>query len=154
MRKKQREIKSFEGILEVLDKCQTIRLGLCDGGRPYVVPLSFGYENVGKELYIYFHCAKEGRKIDLIAKNNSVCVEADVLKGYVRTERGVTADYESVIANGRAEEVTGEEAVHGIELLLKHCGIEGYSARECEKTGVVAVYKITVESVSGKKRFM
>lgn len=73
--------------------------------------------------------------------------------GYVRTERGVTADYKSVIARGRAEQIFGEEAVRGIELLLRHCGIEGYSARDCVLTDVVAVYKITVEDISGKSRF-
>lgn len=77
MRKAQREIKDFDGILTVLDGCQTIRLGLYDEQFPYVVPLSFGWESVGGKLLIYFHCAKEGKKVDLIAKNNAVCLEAD-----------------------------------------------------------------------------
>lgn len=154
MRKSQREIKNFDEIIKVLDKCDTIRLGLYDDKFPYVVPLSFGWEVVGGKLFVYFHCAKEGKKIDLISKNGAVALEADICNGYVNTDRGVTADYESIIACGYAERVCGDEAVHGIKLLLEHCGIEGYPAEECVMTGAVAVYKVTVESVTGKKRFI
>lgn len=154
MRKKQREITDIDAVLNVLDQCQTIRLGLTGDRFPYVVPLSFGWERVGEKIFVYFHCAKEGKKIDLIAKNNAVCLEADVLNGYVRTEKSVTADYKSVVAFGYAERVCGAEAVHGIELLLAHCGVEGYSAKDCVLTDIVAVYKITVEEITGKSRFI
>lgn len=154
MRKSNREIKDFDKIIELLDKCQVIRLGLYGEDYPYIVPLSFGWEVKEGKLCIYFHCAKEGKKLDLIAKNNKVCVEADILNGYKATERSVTADYESVIAFGTAEEVTGGEAIHGIKLLLDHCGISGYSPEDCVLTQIVAVYKISVDTITGKKRFL
>ena len=153
MRKSQREVKDFDGIVKILDKCQVIRLAVNDGESPYIVPLSFGYSADGGKLKLYFHCATEGKKVDLIASSNAVAVEADVLNGYVKTEHGVTADYASVIARGRAERVFGDEAIRGIELLLSHCGIEGYSARGCVMTDIVAVYRIDVESITGKQRF-
>lgn len=111
MRKKQREITEFDKMVEILDKCQTIRLGLFDEVYPYIVPLSFGYEAVEGRLYIYFHCAREGKKVDLAAENGHCCVEADFLNDYKRTEHGVTADYESVIAYGSLERVFADEAV-------------------------------------------
>ncbi|MGN0807696.1 MAG: pyridoxamine 5'-phosphate oxidase family protein [Candidatus Coproplasma sp.] len=154
MRKSNREIKEFDKIVELLDRCQVIRLGLHSDDYPYIVPLSFGWEvNCGK-LEIYFHCAKEGKKLDLIAANNKVCIEADILNGYKPTEKSVTADYESVIGFGTAKEVSGVEAIHGIKLLLEHCGISGYSPENCVLTKIVAVYKITVENITGKKRFI
>lgn len=152
MRRSDREITDFEEISDVLDGCQTIRLGLHDEKYPYVVPLSFGWEAVDNRVYIYFHCAKEGKKVDLIAKNNAVCVECDILNRYVKTEKSVTADYLSVICFGRAEKVRGEEAEHGLKLLLEHCGQVG-SPRDCLLSGMVAVYKITVDEITGKKRF-
>lgn len=154
MRKSQREIKDFGEITRLLDTCQTVRLGLRGEDFPYVVPLSFGWETENGKIAVYFHCAKEGKKIELLERNNAVALEADILNGYVKTERGVTADYASVIGFGYAERVYGEEAVHGIELLLKHCGVEGYSAETCVKTDIVAVYKILLSSVTGKKRFI
>lgn len=153
MRQAKREITDINKIAEVLDKCQTIRLGLFDEDFPYVVPLSFGWEMTDGKIYVYFHCAKEGKKIDLISKNNAVCLEADIMGGYVKTERGVTADYKSVIARGHAERVYGADAEHGIDLLLKHCGVTGYSAKDCVLTNIVAVYRITVKDITGKARF-
>ncbi|MGN1103868.1 MAG: pyridoxamine 5'-phosphate oxidase family protein [Candidatus Coproplasma sp.] len=154
MRKSNREIKDFDKIIELLDRCQVIRLGLQSDDYPYIVPLSFGWEVTEGKLNIYFHCAKEGKKLDLMAACDRVCIEADILNGYKATERSVTADYESVIGFGTVKEVTGSEAVHGIKLLLDHCGIEGYSPENCALSGIVAVYKITVENITGKKRFI
>lgn len=154
MRKNQREVTDFNKMIEILDKCQTIRLGLFDANYPYIVPLSFGYEAVDGKLRIYFHCAKEGKKVDLIAANGNCCVEADNLDGYKKTEHGVTADYESVIAVGSVEQVFGDEAIKGIDLLLEHCRITGYSAEHCVKMNIVSVYKITVEKITCKKRFI
>lgn len=154
MRKSQREVKNFDDIINILNKCQTIRLGLFGGEYPYIVPLSFGLEVKNDKLFIYFHCAKEGKKVDLLSINDKACIEADILNGYKRTENGITADYESVIAYGNVEEVFDEEAVHGIKLLLEHCGVSGYSPEQCVMTKIVAVYKMSVDEITGKKRFL
>lgn len=153
MRKANREIKDRGEIIRFLDECQTIRLALHDEPYPYVVPLSFGWEDDDGQLAVYFHCAKEGKKLDLIEKNPNVCLEADILAGYKSTGHSVTADYKSVIAFGKAERVYGKELVKGLDLLLKHCRTEGYSAEECAAKDITAVVKITVESVTGKRRF-
>lgn len=153
MRKSDREIRDYNEILRLLDECQTIRLALHDEPYPYVVPLSYGWEERDEKLFVYFHCAKEGKKLDLIAKNANVCFEADCLAGYKSTGHGVTADYRRLVAFGKAERVYGEELVRGLELLLKHCRIEGYSARECAAMDITAVVRITVDGITGKRRF-
>lgn len=153
MRKADREIKDFEEIKELLDECQTIRLAMHDEPYPYIVPLSYGWEERNRQIFIYFHCAKEGKKLDLITKNGNVCFEADCLAGYKSTGHGVTADYRSLIAFGKAERVYGEELVRGLELLLAHCHVGGYSARECAAMGITAVVRITVDGITGKRRF-
>ncbi|MCD8372297.1 MAG: pyridoxamine 5'-phosphate oxidase family protein [Clostridia bacterium] len=153
MRKFQRQITDFEEIIALLDSCDTIRLGLLDSPYPYVVPLSFGYEVKNGKLYIYFHCAREGKKLELIKRDNRVCVEADRLNSYVDRGDSVTADYASVIAFGTAELVTGEECVRGLELLLEHCRIKGHSAAACAARDITAVVKITVDEITGKRRF-
>ena len=153
MRRSDRQIKDISDILDVLNSCQTIRLGLNGEDFPYVVPLSFGWEYADGTLKIYFHCAKEGKKLDLISRDRRACVEADMLSGYKRTEHGVTADYISVIAFGRAELVYGQEAEHGLQLLLEHCGVEGYSPKTCAQNPLVAVCRITVDEITGKRRF-
>ncbi|HIR98928.1 MAG TPA: pyridoxamine 5'-phosphate oxidase family protein [Candidatus Coproplasma avistercoris] len=153
MRKSDREITAHAEVLKLLDGCDTIRVAMHDEPYPYVVPLSFGWEQTADGLFIYFHCAKEGKKLDLIARDGRVCVEADTLHGYTDTGHSVTADYESAIAFGRAERVFGSELEHGLELLLKHCKVDGYSAHECAALNITAVVKISVESITAKRRF-
>ena len=43
MRRSEREITQREKLLELLDKCRVMHLGLTDGAAPYVVPLHFGW---------------------------------------------------------------------------------------------------------------
>lgn len=45
----------------------------------------------------------EGMKNDLIVNDPNVCVEADIMRGFVNSGFKTTADYESVIGFGRAE---------------------------------------------------
>lgn len=151
MRKSQREIQSFEEITDVLYRCDTIRLGLFGQEYPYVVPLSFGHETANGKIVIYIHGAQEGKKHDLIAQSNKVCVEADICHGFVETERSVTTVYESIIGYGTAEKVYGDEMMHGLRLLLAHCGYEGFPFDQ-SVTNILTVYKITLDSVTGKRR--
>lgn len=153
MRKSDREIKNFDEVLSLLDECQTIRLAINGDPYPYVVPLSYGWEYKNGKVYVYFHCAKEGKKLDMIEQDGNVCFETDILSGYRSAGNGITADYRSVIAFGRAERIYGEELVHGLELLLRHCKVTGYSAEDCAARDITAVVKITVESITGKRRF-
>ena len=59
---------SKEECEEILNNCKSGVLAVIgDSGYPYAVPLSYVYFNDK----IYFHCAKEGHKVDAIANNNS-----------------------------------------------------------------------------------
>jgi len=155
MRRRDREITEFSEILDVLRRADTIRLGLHGDPYPYVVPLSFGYEAVDVNIVIYVHGAAEGLKHDLIARDNRVCVEADILHGYADygdgDGRSVTAEFESVIGFGTAEAVTGEEAEKGIDLLLEHCGYPDFAYDKTALDAMV-IYKFTLTSVTGKRR--
>ena len=50
MRRKDREITGLAEIMEILSRCQVCRLGMCQKGMPYVVPLNFGVEREGERL--------------------------------------------------------------------------------------------------------
>ena len=66
MRRKEREVVDAAKIEEIIDKCDTCRLGMQDKGGPYIVPMSFGYARVDGVYELYFHSALEGRKIALL----------------------------------------------------------------------------------------
>ena len=122
MRRKDREITGLAEIMEILSRCQVCRLGMCQKGMPYVVPLNFGVEREGERLVLYFHGAREGKKLDIIRENPQVCVEFD---GEHRLLEGETAcahsfAYESVIGFGKAGILEShEEKAQGLAAILR-----------------------------------
>lgn len=154
MRKANREIKDFSEIVSLLDRCDTLHIAMAGENGPYVVPVSFGFEVLDGRVTLYFHGASEGLKHELLARDSRVCVEASLLHGYRGTENGITADYESVIGFGTAEICDDEEAAHGIELLMVHCGHPDFNGKTCIALGMTRVYRITLSSLTGKRRFM
>ena len=58
MRKRDREVREFSEIVDIVNRSQVMRMATC--GEPYIVPLSFGYEAEDGVLTLYFHCAAEG----------------------------------------------------------------------------------------------
>ena len=151
MRKSEREIKVFHEVIDVLHRCDTVHLGIFGEEYPYVVPLSFGYEVANGKIILYVHGAQEGLKHDLITVNNKVCAEADICHRFADTGLGVTTVYESVIGFGTAEKIFDEEAAKGLDLLLSHCGFAGYQYDK-EVLNILTVYKITLDTVTGKRR--
>ena len=104
MRRSDREITSLEDILAVMRRCEVCRLALNDGGWPYIVPLSFGMEESGDSLRLFFHSALEGRKTDLLGAGPRAAFEMDCsLRLEYDAGRGCCACYyESVMGRGRA----------------------------------------------------
>ena len=74
MRRADREITDLVEIEAILHRAVVCRLAMCEGARPYIVPLCFGYDGSA----LYFHSAREGRKLDLIRANPNVCFEFDI----------------------------------------------------------------------------
>jgi hypothetical protein len=153
MRRSDREIKNWDERVDVLRRADTVRLGMNGDPFPYVVPLSFGFEDCGGQIIIYIHGAEEGLKHTLLDKNNNVCVEADIFHRYAETAAGLTAEYESVIGFGTAEAVRDDEAVRGLDLICSHCGYHGYTYDKAALQ-YMRVYKIVLSVLTGKRRFV
>ena len=152
MRKANREITEFSELLALLEKCDTIRLGMVDEGEAYIVPVSFGYEARDGRISVYFHGAVAGRKFELLKTRPRVCVEADVCNGFVENGGGVTCDFESLIGWGNAELLGGAEAEKGLRLLLEHCGL-GKSVCGADAMPITAVHRVVFDTLTGKRRF-
>lgn len=118
-------------------------------GQPYGVPLNYSYSDDS----IYFHCAVEGHKLENIECNNRVsfCV---VGKTEVMPEQFGTR-YESVIVCGKVFEAKDAGKTRGLTELLKKYSAEfikegrQYMIEAGNKT---RVYKIVIESITGKAR--
>ena len=120
MRRKEREVTDRAAMEAIIQETKVCRTGLCDGGKPYVVPLNFGYRD-GK---VYMHSAVEGRKLDIIRKNPDVCLvfEVDMKKKSGPEACSFTTKYRSVTAWGKASiPEEPEEKAFGMNILMRHC---------------------------------
>lgn len=81
IRRKEKQISSKEEMIEILQKTRYITVALCKDNVPYLVTLTHGYDK--EKNCIYFHCAHEGKKIDILHENNIVWGQALLDKGYV-----------------------------------------------------------------------
>ena len=77
MRRKDREVTRHGDLMEMVARFKVCRLGLWDGREVYVVPLNFGYEEKNGSLSLFFHCAREGRKLDILQNRPEVSFEMD-----------------------------------------------------------------------------
>ena len=151
MNRKEREITDKNEILDVLNRCEVLRVAMTDGDAPYVVPISFGSDTDGGMPILYFHGSKKGMKLDLLRKNPKVCVEGDVYYGVTPTEHGITVRYESVIGFGTAEIVSGAEKLLGLKKILAHYGHPEHPVEKCKGLERTEVVRITLTDLTGKR---
>ena len=149
MRRREREIRDQAGIQEILEKGLVCRLGLYDGQYPYVVPMNFGY----RDGRLYFHCAAEGRKIDILQKNDRVCIEVDIDSRILRGDTPCrwAAKYRSVIGFGRARIIDDDKAKKaGLDVIMAHYGGSGgdYDEKSLQRTSLI---EVVLESITGKQ---
>lgn len=134
---------------EILREAAWGTLALCGAdGVPYAVPVNFVQEG-GK---IWFHCALEGRKIDLIRENPMVsfCV---VGSAQVVPE-DFTTKYESVILTGRARLLeTREEKIGPMTALCKKFSEPYLEKLNCLRGDLrsLGLAEIEILDMTGKK---
>lgn len=154
MRRKDREVKSFEEMLRIIDECDILRLGLSDGDYPYIVPVNFAYEVKGGELCFYIHGAMAGRKYELL-KENPVCsfeMDIPIRMDCLIEKKDVTMRYKSVMGKASADFLEGEEKQHAIDDVLM-ARYEATRDFEYNKALVphTAVIKLTVTELTAKE---
>ena len=62
MRRSDREIKDFDEIIEVINKCDVCRLAINDGDYPYIVPMNFGLNIEDGKVVLLFSLRKRGKE--------------------------------------------------------------------------------------------
>lgn len=154
MRRNDREIRDFNEILEIIRTCDVCRIAFNDEGFPYIVPLNFGAEVRGEQVYFYFHGAMKGKKLDLIAKDNRAAFEMDCDHRIVldKEQRGCscTMGYASVMGHGTIEIVPEEEKEDALRILMRQYHGEAFSFHKDVLKHTV-VLKMTVLDMTGKR---
>ena len=153
MRRSDREITNLEDILAVMRRCGVCRLALNDGGWPYIVPLSFGMEESGDSLRLFFYSALEGHKTDLLRADQravfkmdrSLRLEYDAGLGYC------TCYYESVMGRGRVRILEGDEKRHALDVLMEHYHPGQGAWFNTSALPLTLVFALDVEEITGKR---
>jgi cytidylate kinase len=149
-RRKDRSISLPES-LALLERGEYGVLALVDGGSPYAVPLSYALMDGA----LYFHCAREGRKVDAMQAAPEVCltVVGDTEPVY---QADFSTYYESVMVFGRVSPVDEGEEKHRALLALArkylpdHMDKAEDAIRHSNKR--TAVYRISLNRVTGKAK--
>ena len=157
LRRVDREINDPKALKRILLHSKHFILSLADGGEPYAVPMGYVYDE--KENVVYFHCAKEGKKMEFIKRSprtwGVVVVDQGIMEG------ACVNMYASVMFSGRIEfvEDSAEKAKvmnHFAEKLSSN--VEGVKARVQNLFGGdgsalngVIFAKIRLEELTGKR---
>ena len=140
-------------MIKIIRKCDSCVIALNDDGFPYVVPLNFGLDIEGDQVYLYFHCAMEGKKLDLIRKDNRVTFEMDCEHNFILYEERMscTMGYASVIGHGTMEFVSNEDKLKSLKILMRQYHAEDFQFNT-DMIPVTTVLKMTVTDMTGKRR--
>lgn len=156
MRRTDREIADQAEIDSILNESDACRLALADGEWPYAVTLNYGWERAENgSLTLYFHCAREGKKLDLVDATGKAAFVIDTGHGLVTGERACdwSMNYRSVAGRGKIRRAKDdEERKRALALVMKHYAgreMDDFDARVLAMTEVLA---LETETVTGKKR--
>lgn len=156
MRRKDRQ-RDESFCLQLIDTCTNGVMALTTGeDTPYCLPLSF----VRRDKSLYFHCAKQGRKLDLLRACPRVCVTfiGKDDPTYQTESNNFTTMFASAIVTGTAHEVTEDtEKIEALRLLCQRflpAAMVGDNFNRAIATSLpaTAVWRIDMEDISGKAK--
>lgn len=155
MRRKDRS-RGKEFSLELIDRCTHGVMALTTGeDTPYCLPLSL--VRVGDALY--FHCAHQGRKVELMRANSKVCVTFIGGDRPAYLDKGeYTTFFQSVIVTGTVREVTDDgektQALRALCQKLTPQAMDGDKFEQAVSRSLPAtgVWRIDMEEISGKEK--
>lgn len=149
--------QSLEFAQALIDRCTHGVVAISTGeDTPYCLPLSL----VRVDNRLYFHCAKQGRKLDLLRRNPKVCVTfvGTSEPAYVESNNTFTDYFQSAMVTGTASEVLeDDEKIEALRALCTKVTPEGMSGDNFERAvsgslAVTGVWRIEMEEVTAKAK--
>ncbi len=156
MRRKEREVSGRENIEPILQKCKVCRIGMTADGRPYVVPMNFGYEWDENGLTLYFHSGLKGKKIDALRADPRICFEMDSDDGLIRggdVACRYSFAFSSVVGEGSVVFAqNNEQKRHGFDVIMRHqTGRDGWEYSDAHLS-VTEVFWVHADSFEGSRK--
>ena len=154
MKRKDKEITDASVLKKILRSTRYVTVALCKDNQPYLVTLSHGYDE--NRNCIYFHCAKEGKKLDYLKSNNAVWGQAMLDYGYL--EGQCDHLFASVHFRGKVAFLEQpEEKRLALECMIRQLdkNPESLAAKlvksDSERLKETVIGRIDLDYVSGKK---
>jgi len=150
MRRKEKEITDRNELDQIIRDSLICHLSCCLDNQPYLVPLSFGYDGNA----VYFHTAREGKKIEYLSLNPRVCLafESEIkLHSDPDLACGWTFHFKSALAYGTAEELTDPASRDNAikQIMLQYLdGNWEISDKELSRT---KLWRVKLDEITGKK---
>jgi len=151
MRRKDREVTDPHFIENVLNGVLYGNLGLCDNGKPYIVPMNYAWS--GSKIWL--HCAAEGRKLDIIRSNPKVCFQVSADTELITADNpcGYGMFYSSVIIWGTASIIEEHETKSmALGKLMRHFSKDFSHKFTEEQTKNICIISIEPEEITCKAR--
>ena len=153
MRRNDREIIDRNEIVDIIKKCDVCRLAFFDDEFPYIVPMNFGFDYQNGEIILFFHCASEGKKLEVIKANNHVCFEMDcshkLIEGKLACD--YTMEFESVIGNGMIETIENNNKIQALTVIMQKYSDSHDFEFEEKYVNAVTVLKLSVKNITAKR---
>jgi hypothetical protein len=117
MFKTEKEVKDPSVMEGLLGTCRWMSIALSGPEGPYIITLSYGYDN--ERTALYFHTARSGLKLEMLRKDPRACGTIIEDLGYLHGK--CSHAYRSLVIFGRMSFVDSpEEVAHAFDVLLNH----------------------------------
>lgn len=147
-----RQITLQSSMEEIIAKCLYCTMAMVDqNNQPYVLPMNFGYA----DGVVYLHSAPEGKKVNILRVNNSVCLSFSADLELRHQHKDVACSYgmkyRSVLVYGKVEFIDDPvEKRRVLNILMKqYTGRDDYKYNDPAIINVL-VYKVVAEKMEGR----
>ena len=151
VRRKDKEITDTAVLKKILKSSTYVTLALSKSNQPYLVSLSHGYDEARNCLF--FHCAKEGKKLEYLRSDNAVWGQALIDRGYAQGE--CSHKYASVHFSGKVVILESlEEKLAAVKCLINQLDnnperlVAGLNLERLKST---VIGRIDIDYMTGKK---
>jgi nitroimidazol reductase NimA-like FMN-containing flavoprotein (pyridoxamine 5'-phosphate oxidase superfamily) len=145
--------------INILKEGQIAHTGFCQEGIPYVIPMSYDYDETRPDR-IVLHGSQESRALKHLEEGNPVCIEITLLDGLVFSKTAMfhSMNYRSVICFGKGKPLTENSDKQKVFQRMidryfpgrtENIDYQAPPAAHLESTKVVEIF---IESFSAKAR--
>lgn len=151
-RRIDRAIKERQEMIAVLKRQKIATIAMSKDDNPYLVTMDYGLDE--RNMCLYFHCARKGKKIDYLTANPLIWGEVREDLGYVQGD--CSHRYRTVQFKGRAELISETKKKRAaLNIMIEHLEDDPEKGKrefiEKDKLERSLIIKIKIEGLSGKE---